>query len=376
MSERLKIYACSGIGDTEQAELDYWTDNTKTVSNTKAVNSLFALINRIYAEVLCLKLQTKEIVERLNTIDVLVVTLYYAQEYANNPELLAHAGEVIGYWYQNGLFEYDSINNNDRDYHLDELFARIEGLMENDYTASKEWRLWWRENILDLNNVGLTKSEQQQIESNLSQALKTEGIGAKSAEDDPDIGKYISDSGSYFLYTFFTDEQINKLPRATKRVVQRKQTTQFTLLKFVKSVYIDKMYGNEEALLNLIRANIIKNYKATPEEIAANLANGGELPKTANGVGSISVTVICAIISAIATVIVGIVKAIINANKEKAIAEYQAISEEAVNVGVPYGDDFETDGLLTSLTTAGGTSLIPFIVVGAVAAIALLFNKK
>ena len=54
MAERLKIYACSGIGESaepQQKMWDYWTDNTDCVSNTQAVNTLIALINRNYIEV-------------------------------------------------------------------------------------------------------------------------------------------------------------------------------------------------------------------------------------------------------------------------------------------------------------------------------------
>jgi hypothetical protein len=51
MPGKLKIYACSGIGDVQDKAVAYWTDNTRTIDNTQAVNTLLALINRNYIEV-------------------------------------------------------------------------------------------------------------------------------------------------------------------------------------------------------------------------------------------------------------------------------------------------------------------------------------
>ena len=50
MSEKLKIYACSGIGETDKKTSAYWTDGTNSVSNTQAVNTLLAKINLAWAE--------------------------------------------------------------------------------------------------------------------------------------------------------------------------------------------------------------------------------------------------------------------------------------------------------------------------------------
>ena len=48
MSEKLKIYACSGIGSTDpQKPVEYFTDGTSTVSNTQAVNTILARINAL-----------------------------------------------------------------------------------------------------------------------------------------------------------------------------------------------------------------------------------------------------------------------------------------------------------------------------------------
>ena len=76
MADKLKIYACSGIGDTGESRIfDYWTDNTQTVSNTQAVNTLLALINMRVAEVGSLSLTQDEQAECLNDIDLYAISL-------------------------------------------------------------------------------------------------------------------------------------------------------------------------------------------------------------------------------------------------------------------------------------------------------------
>ena len=76
MANRLKIYACSGIGQTEQGTWNYWLDNTETVNNTQAVNTLLALINRNYIEVTRLRgMSDADKIANLNDIDVYVLCL-------------------------------------------------------------------------------------------------------------------------------------------------------------------------------------------------------------------------------------------------------------------------------------------------------------
>ena len=61
MSEKLKIYACSGIGSTDAQEPSgFYTDGTSMLSNTQAVNTLLARINCLYIEANSLKGLSKE----------------------------------------------------------------------------------------------------------------------------------------------------------------------------------------------------------------------------------------------------------------------------------------------------------------------------
>ena len=51
MRDGLKIYACTGFGvGTAPEQFNYWLDNTETITNTKAVNSLLAEINFLSAK--------------------------------------------------------------------------------------------------------------------------------------------------------------------------------------------------------------------------------------------------------------------------------------------------------------------------------------
>ena len=80
MANKLKIYACSGIGN-ENVRYTYWLDNTKTVSNTMAVNTLLALINRNNIEILRLVTMTNEQkLANLNDIDVYVLCCFANNE--------------------------------------------------------------------------------------------------------------------------------------------------------------------------------------------------------------------------------------------------------------------------------------------------------
>ena len=123
MAERLKIYACSGIGDAQQSgEYQYWLDDTDTLENTQAVNSLLIKINGEWIKATCYRnLSKAKRLQALNLVDLYVVCLDAAKKYANNPDMLHKAGLVIGAMSSEGLFSCDSLNMNERDEYLDYL---------------------------------------------------------------------------------------------------------------------------------------------------------------------------------------------------------------------------------------------------------------
>ena len=93
MANKLKIYACSGIGDAaEQAPTKYWTDDTNTLQNTQAVNSLLAQINLRWSEVTRLQISQQDKADTLCDMDVLLVSLDAAKRYAKDADKLKKAG--------------------------------------------------------------------------------------------------------------------------------------------------------------------------------------------------------------------------------------------------------------------------------------------
>lgn len=371
MSNTLKIYACSGVGDNEtqqQSSYNYWTDNTRTIYNTQAVNSLLALINLNYCEILNLKgMGVADKIANYNDIDLYSVCLYFAQEYSNNTEELHKAGEVIGYMLQAGEFDFESLDNNERDNHLDELISHVSELLQEDITTSNvEFTKWWKKNVEDLNTVGLSEQSQQAIEEEL-----TSKVGDLDYSDNPELSKYLNNSGSYFLYIFFSNKDIKKLPK----VLQIRRDYEKQVYNYCKGLYT-KMYGTEQQMLNVIRTGIIGEYKSTPEEICASIIE--EYTKSSvKGIGEIMIgavtlTVFLEIMSLVASFVIGIVKVICDAVVRTNEAKYAALDNSIINGACPNPEDI--NGIGNNLKTKKDIStILPFAAIGA--ALLLLFRK-
>ena len=360
MADKLKIYACSGIG-AAQAEkpVAYWTDNTKTISNTQAVNSLLAAINGDYIKYSRLRGLTKaNKIELLNEIDLLTVCLDAAQRYSGKPEKLHNAGLIIGEMIQNGLFDCDSLDENKRDNNLDELIDAAHALYgeEPKIEVSQEFMTWWSETVEKRDKVGLTAEQQSTIEET-SKTIK--GIGA--ADDawmkNADLAEYLTKGGTYFLYCYFSPEQLAKLPQ----VFKKKQTMQYATYNYCKALFVN-VYGSEEAMQEIIRASIIDQFQATPEQVCADIVAG---KREAIGLAT---EVIVAIIGALTTLIVGVITAVCTMVAQTNVAKYAAVDRQAVESSTPNEDDF--NGL--SLSGSGATSWLPLAAIG----IGLLFLLK
>lgn len=359
MADKLKIYACSGIG-AAQAEkpVAYWTDNTKTISNTQAVNSLLAMINGDYIKYSRLRGLTKaNKIELLNEIDLLTVCLDAATRYSGNAEKLHNAGLIIGEMVQNGLFDYDSLNETQRDNNLDELIDAAHKLYaEEPKVTNAEFMAWWRETVEQRDRVGLTEQQQSTIEE---AAQRITGIGA--ADDawmkNADLAEYMTKGGTYFLYCYFLPEQLAKLPQ----IFKKKQKMQYATYNYCKALFVN-VYGSEEAMQEIIRASIIDQFQATPEQVCAEIVAGKR-----EAVG-IATEVIVAIIGAITTLIVGVITAVCTMVAQTNVAKYAAVDRQAVESSTPNEDDF--NGL--SLSGSGATSWIPLAAIG----IGLLFLLK
>lgn len=320
---KLKIYACSGVGEA-QLVMNYWLNNTQTTTNTQAVNTLLARINLAAAEYNYLNQSDEDKAKLLDTIDFYAVCLVYAGMYKDNPDKLHHAGEVIGRLYELGAFVNSSIDNDERDANLDSIFDKVEAIMDEDVSVSGEFMSWWKTTIEQRNKVGMTEKQQQ----TWSHVADKAEIGYADYNENKDLSRYLNDAGTYFLYTYFTDEQLKKM----SAVVRMKAATQKKVYKWCKGSFVG-VYGSEDEMQAIIRTGIISDFKDTPENVCASLANKG------TGIG-LDPSVIVAIIEATVTIIIAVISAICTYCAEVKVAEFAAVDTQAAVESTPNPDDW------------------------------------
>ena len=331
MANKLKIYACSGIGSTET--FDYWTDNTNTANNTQAVNTMLAKINLAYSEVQNLNLSDNEAIDKLNQIDLYTLALCCADSYSGQPDKLLRCGHVIGKMYADGMFFNNSFDNEQRNKYLDSLINKAQILLDSDenITAADEFMQWWNEDIMQRDKVGLTEEERGKIKKALKKGVA--GIGA-SYMDNAELSKMLNNGADYFIYTYMTDAQINSIQDATRRrKFQIKKKYQQQTYNYCKGLYT-KMYGSEEQMQNVIRSGIIDSFKCTPEELAQSIAEG------VKGVGFLGIDDIIAIIGAVGAILITIVTTICECVLKSNQAKYKALDSSIIEDGAPEASDY------------------------------------
>ena len=379
MAERLKIYACSGIGEAK-SDYIYWTDNTDTISNTQAVNTLLVRINSLYTRITYLHgISDKERIQALNEIDMYCVMLDAAKRFKNDEKMLYHAGEVISVMDQDGAFDFDSLDNTERDQHLDGLLSRAAEMYGDETIKSEDLAFMadWKDQIIARNKVGLDAEQQNTTKKAMAKAVKgVKGIGAANEAwmQDKEISKYLTKAGTYFLYLYFTKDQLAKLPA----VFAKKQKYQQRIYNYCKAYFVD-VYGSEKDMQEIIRNGIIQDIQAEPEVFCEEVAAGKRT--MVNGVGIseflfwLGVKGFIALISVIAGALVGIVAAICDCVYKSNVKKYAAMESSIVDGGVPDPEDY--DGLdFSGSALGGGSSKSKWLPVALVGAAALLLFKK
>lgn len=366
MSSKLKIYACSGLGNVPQAELGkytYWTDNTNSVYNTQAQNTLLLFINNAIIEINYLNLNDEEIRYRLNQIDLWAVSLHFASKYRKDDDALVAAGRAIASVIDMGVFDYPSIDNDARDRHLSDLIDAVDKAVSEEKSGNSKFLAWWDKYVVSRNMYGFTKEQAAEVTKSLSGGGS---VGSVDWESNKDLAKYFNDSGRYFLYTYFTKEELKKLPY----VFTRKAKFQNAIYQQCLTIF-KQMCGSEDEMQTIIRAGIIKDTGKTPEEIK-DIILGKE------GVGDVvaTLTALIPLIVAVIGLISDIIKKILQAKSSEKIQEGRAIDEEAIAYNGANQSDF--DGLLgngSGLSTAGigGTSGV--LLIGAIIASLFLFRN-
>lgn len=352
MSNKLKIYACSGVSD-QQLESSYWLDDTKTVSNTQSVNNLLSIVNLLLSELQSLSLTEDQQLERYNQLDFYVVALRLAQRYQESEERLSAAGNVLGYYMESGAFCCDSLNDQERSDHLDKVYGIIiqDIDINNTYTVSADVLKWWAKNVVDLNKVGLTPKQQQAASS-------VSGVGAITG----DLATYLNDSKSYFLYTFIPESEIKTWPE----IIQLRRKKQQEIYNYCLPVY-KQLGGTEDMMQRIIRSSIISTFKLTPETVLRRIKEGKAAePYPVNGVG-IATEIIVAIISAVVTVVTTVLTLVLQTVAQVSVAKY-AVPENP-DAGIPVDSDLE------SFSGSGNRKNL-LIIGAAILGFLLLKNKK
>lgn len=348
MDDKLKIYACSGVGDARNREpvmYEYWMDNTKSIDNTQAVNSLLISIN--YAWIRATRLQglsKEQCIKELCKVDFYTVCLDAAKRFANQPAMLSRARGVIYSMVKNGLFNNVSMDGEQRDAYLDDLLKKANEGYDSDVQieVSKPFAKWWKENIENLNKVGLSADEREKVSEVIS------GIAATNDKIPTDPIELLNDSARYFIYTFMSDAQLARLNAKSRVKVEEKRSYQKRIYNFNLSMLI-KQCGSKAKVDEIIRTNIINNFGKAPEKVCDDIISG---KTTINGIGSVSVL---AIIAAIGSLLIEIVKIIVNktAAQNNATQNYKKPTNADITNGLPGVNDVPS--------SRGGDSIIKYL---------------
>lgn len=340
MADKLKIYACSGIGEAQaDAPVRYWTDGTNTISNTQAVNTILAKINLLYIQATRLNgLSQKDKIHIYNEIDLLSVALDLLRRYKDDADMMQRAGVVLSVMVHNGDFHFENLDTDQRSDHLDNLITKANDLCNDGMDIHSEDATvveWWQKNIIARNKVGFNFGEQQKIRKAMKKAVS--GIGAVDPnwQKDADLAEYLTKGSEYFLYLYFTDAQLAKLPY----VFSKKAKRQLGTYNYCKDLFVG-VYGSETEMQDIIRAGIIDYFQETPEQVCDDIIAG---KRDASEIGAIAATALVAIINGVFALVTGIIVAICTMVAQTKVAEYQAIDQQAINASTPNGDDF--DGL-------------------------------
>lgn len=367
MSEKLKIYACSGIGVTTPKVK--FNTNGNTVSNTQAVNTLLVKMNSKLIEAKRLRgLSKEEKIAALNDADFFYVAAELAKKYKNDEAMLLRAGYVMATLSEAGMFDCNTLNETEREEHLKAAMQEALWAMDDDngYHNDPEWMAWWQLNVMDRNKTGLNFGQQQIVRkilrdelaamqkniNDFSDAVKGVGEVDTAWMENEDISEYLLHGSEYFLYTYLSDDQIYHLPS----VFKDKKAKQMRTYNYCKSFFVD-VYGSEEEMQEIIRAGIIDTCGETPEQIAAGIVTG----KAPEGIGQVeafsflglvgkeAVEALIAIIAAVASIVTAIITSICSMVAQTNIAKYGALDKKVVDSSVPDADDWE------GISLGGGT---------------------
>lgn len=325
---KLRIYACSGVGDTKQEQPTtlFTTEGTNAITNTQAMNKLLSLINMCAADSQLLTTTPEDRAKCYLDMDIYSVCFHFARLYAGDNEKLKEAGYAISKYLEIGKFNIDSNNLEAHGARVDELIDSIQGLINSGDCEAKDSAFvdWWKKDILPYNKQGLSQEQRERAKKFF--AKRRGAVSGDSWKDNEDLNKYLNDGGTYFIYTYFTEEQLKRLPV----VFRIKRDKQQEVYNYCKQVFVP-VYGSEADMRRVIANSIKFKFHESPEELAKDIADGKQ------SIG-IATELIIGIIQAITTILVAVLTLIINYCSAVAVAKYTV--PEDPDAGIATEDDF------------------------------------
>lgn len=378
MADRLKIYACSGLEDSAKSSVGgykYWSDGSDPVNNTQAVNSLIAKINLCRSELINLAGLTEEDkIDLLNEIVFYNVCLYFEREYADDTKMLNKAGMAISKVFDGNKAYNTSLTVNNYSAYVDSLVSQVISAMDGNsiLMMPKNFGTWWQKNVTNLNKIGLSENTRLTVRNAIVKRRESVGAARDGWQNDENIGEYLTNASEYFLYTYFTDAQLKKLPY----VFRFRRKRQEYVYNYCKPFFVG-VYGTEEDFQNVIRGGIVGYFKHQPEEVCAKIVNGDEIENIGTGeeaaAAAWGAAEIVAVITACLSLVGSIILAIIDLVKQTKIAEEKSIDKDAANAGVPHPEDSKGKNFPALL---GRDSEKSWITIALIAVGALLLFKK
>lgn len=363
MSNRLNIYACSGIGATGATKIEdrliYDLEGSKTLENTKAMNMLLSHIN--YQRALYLYGEDADKAYILNVMDIYAVCYWFAKKYRDDLNMLDGIGKNIGIAIAHGDFKSDSTELAEHEERVEKLIDRIENESGSEDGADENFMSFWREYVVTGNTEASDEKMQQAWEKAVSGIGATDKYGINS---DSDLSKFLNDAGSYFTYymcvTRSEARRISKL--AAWKWDKQKEVYDYCVNCFVG------VYGTEESMVRIIESGIMETYDRSLDKIHDQIVSG-EAYEVEN-VG-LAAAIIAAIISAITAIVLALISGIISYAQAAVKAKYTV--PEDTDSAIMSEDDY-TGG--TTVTTASMGGIKPLLFIGGIATVAALFGKK
>lgn len=330
MADRLKIYACSGVGDVKLPTVTFDNYGLKTTDNTQAVNTILIAMNSCRVRMENLEMSDSEREDYKQLLEVYKKCLQVAKSGKSNEELSRAGMEIAA-----------------------------------EYGLGSDFLDWWQNTIVPRNKVGLPETARKMVRKSMSTAKAINGIGALNWRDNEELTEYLTKGSEYFLYTYFTNAQLRKLPS----IFAIKKKKQMQTYNYCKALFIGA-YGSEAEMRRVIEDGIIQYFGHTPEEVCAKIASG-ERPDEKVGVIIWTVQGIVAIVMACLSFLASVIVAICQAVAQSRAAKYAAINKQMVDESIPNGSDWDDIDLGGGAKKLSGW--LPFLAIGA--GLLLLFKN-